>query len=89
MATKISDTTIEMEKVTPEVITPAKIEKVQYDRDFIENQIKAITAQRDGMIAEKESLIRLKEAELAECESILAEMDKLGIKGGKVDDSLE
>ena len=78
-AIKISDTTIEMEKVTPEKIIPAETKKVQYERSFIEKQIISITKQRDAMIAEKEALIILKEAELKECQNVLAEMDKLGI----------
>lgn len=69
-ATKISNTTIE---ITKEIITPTRTEKQTYERKFIEDQIVAITAQRDAMIA-------LKEAELKECTDILAEIDKLGIK---------
>ena len=67
-AKKLSDTQIEITKQAPQpepVIT-------RYERNFIEAQIKAITAQRDAMIA-------LKEAELKECQDILLECDKLGI----------
>lgn len=66
---KISNTQLE---VTKEVVTPTKIERRVYERKFIEDQIKAITEQRDELIA-------IKEAELAECQAILAEMDKQGI----------
>ena len=68
MATKISDTEIEMEKITPEVRTTVK-----YERGFIESQIKAIQASKDAYDAQRD-------AEIAECNSILAEMDLLGIK---------
>jgi predicted lactoylglutathione lyase len=68
--TKISATSLE---VTKEIITPVKTETQTYERKFIEDQIKAITAQRDELIA-------IKEAELKECQDILAEMNKLGIK---------
>jgi hypothetical protein len=67
--TKISETTLE---ITKEIIIPAKTETRTYERKFIEDQIVAITAQRDEMIA-------MKEAELKECTDILAEMDKVGI----------
>ena len=67
--TKLSATSIE---VTKEVVTPTVTHKQVYERKFIEEQIIAITAQRD-------ELIRLKEAELKECTDILAEMDKLGV----------
>lgn len=66
---KISNTQLE---VTKEIITPVKIERRVYERDFIEKQIIAITAQRDETIA-------LKEAELAECQAILNSMNELGI----------
>lgn len=59
-----------------EITKPAPIAepiKQTFEREFIEKQIIAITKQRDDMIASKE-------AELAECQSILAEMDKLGIE---------
>ena len=65
---KINDTTIEITKTEP-----AKDVVNTYERKFIEDQIIAITKQRDDMIA-------LKEAELKEVQDILAEMDKLGIK---------
>lgn len=68
--TKTSDTSLE---VTKEVVTPTKTETQTYERKFIEGQILAITAQRDEMIA-------LKEAGLKECQDILNEMDKQGIK---------
>jgi len=68
---KLSETSVE---VTREVVTPTVIKKERYERKFIEDQIPAITALRDELIA-------IKEAELAECVAILAEMDKLGIKG--------
>ena len=67
-ATKLSDTQLE---VTKEVPQPVQVTTV-YERDFIESQIVAITAQRDEMIA-------LKEAELKECTDILAQMDLLKI----------
>jgi hypothetical protein len=67
--TKISDTQLE---VTKEIVTPTKTEVKTYERKFIEEQIVAITQQRDEMIA-------LKEAELKECADILKEMDKLKI----------
>lgn len=70
---KISNTQLEIIK---EVITPVKIERRVYERDFIEKQIIAITAQRDETIA-------LKEAELAECQAILKSMDELGIASKK------
>jgi hypothetical protein len=70
METKqISGTKIEITKV---IVTPDKIEKNVYERKFIEEQIIAITEQRDELIA-------IKEKELKECTDILAEMDKLGI----------
>ena len=80
IATKISDTAIEIDKVTPAI--PEKITRQRYERKFIEEQIIAITAQRDEMIA-------LKEAELAECQAILSEMDKLGVVATKVAEPME
>ena len=68
MATKISDTEIEMEKITPEVRTT-----VRYERGFIEGQIKAITQQLADYTAARQ-------VEIDECSAIIAEMDKLGIK---------
>ena len=67
--TKLSATSVE---VTKEVVTPTVTHKQTYQREFIENQIIAITQQRDAMIA-------LKEAELKECTDILAEMNRLGV----------
>jgi predicted lactoylglutathione lyase len=67
---KISDSSVE---VTKEIITPTVTTKQTYERDFIEKQIKDITAQRDALIA-------IKEAELKECQDILNEMDRLGVK---------
>ena len=67
---KIDDNSIEITKtITPSPITTTS----RYERGFIEEQIKQITAQRDALIA-------LKEAELKECTDILVEMDKLNIK---------
>lgn len=66
---KVSETSVE---VTKEVVTTST-SKAIHDRKFLESQIKAITKQRDDLIA-------LKEAELKECTDILLEMDKLGIK---------
>lgn len=71
--TKINDTQVE---VTKEV-APVKVEKRIYERAFIEQQIKNITAQRDEMIA-------LKEAELAECNAILDEIDNGVVEVEKV-----
>jgi hypothetical protein len=68
MIKKIDDYTAE---VTKELPTPKPV-VTKYERSFIENQIVAITEQRDEMIA-------LKEAELKECEDILAVMEKEGI----------
>ena len=69
-AQKITATRIAIDDVTPAV--PEKVRRVTYERKFIENQIKATTAQRDALIA-------MKEAELKKYTDILAEMDKLGI----------
>ena len=67
--TKLSATSVE---VTKEVVTPTVTTKQSYERKFIEDQIIAITAQRDELIA-------IKEAELKECTDILKAMDDLGI----------
>ena len=67
MATKVSDTEIEMDKVTPEVRTT-----VTYERGFIEKQILNIQAQKDAYDAQRD-------AEIKECEDILKAMDDLGI----------
>ena len=67
MATKISDTEIEMEKVTPEVRTTVK-----YERSFIEQQIKDIQAQKDAYDAQRD-------VEIKECQDILKAMNDLGI----------
>jgi len=67
---KISDTSIEVDEIIPAV--PEKVTRRVYERNFIEDQIVAITAQRDEMIA-------LKESELKKCTDIIKEMDKLGI----------
>ena len=64
---KISDTEIEMEKVTPEVRTTVK-----YERGFIEQQIKNIQSQKDAYDAQRD-------AEIKECQEILKAMDDLGI----------
>jgi hypothetical protein len=66
MIKKIDDYTLEFISEKIETISN------KYERSFIENQIVAITEQRDEMIA-------LKEAELKECEDILAVMEKEGI----------
>jgi len=66
---KVSDSAVE---ITKEVITPTVTTKQTYERGFIEEQIKHITAQRDALIA-------IKEAELKECIDILKAMDDLGI----------
>lgn len=65
---KISDNEIE---ITQPVETP-EVVKTIYERGFIENQIVEITRQRDEFNA-------LRDAEIANCNSILAEMDKLKI----------
>ena len=66
---KISDSEIEITKTT----TPSPVTTTtRYERKFIEEQVKQITAQRDALIA-------IKEAELKECKDILSEMDKLEI----------
>ena len=67
MATKLSDTSIEMEKVTPEVRT-----MVTYERAFVEKQIVAIQSQKDAYDNQRD-------AELKECQDILEAMDDLGI----------
>ena len=67
--TKLSATSVEVTRDAPAPVVPPK---QRYERKFIEEQIIAITASRDEMIA-------LKEAELKECTDILAEMDKLGV----------
>ena len=74
MATKISDTSISMDKVTPAVTVTNT-----YERGFIEGQIKSITAQRDAYVAARQ-------VELDECNAIIAEMDKLGILTAKVEE---
>jgi len=73
-------TEIEIEKVIPAIdATPQKVEVVKYDRDFIENQIIDITAQRDSYIRQLQEQLDLKNSELKECEDILLEMNKQGI----------
>ena len=64
---KLSDTQIEITKPIQ-----ATTIKYNYDRKFIENQIIQITKQRDD-------LMKIKDEELLECQTILNEMDKLGI----------
>ena len=66
--TKIDSYTIEITKPIPVV----EKEVVTYNRTFIENQIIAIQKSKDDFDA-------LRDAELAECNQILAEMDKLNI----------
>jgi len=61
---------IEIEKVIEAI--PERVETIKYERDFIENQIVMITAQRDEMIA-------LKESELKECQDILTKMDEQNV----------
>lgn len=73
-AVKISDTMVE---ITKEVIVQTVTKKHTFERKFIVDQIKAITAQRDALIAAKE-------AELKECTDILAEMDKLDVQTQEV-----
>jgi len=65
---KLDEQTLEVTKPVPQ---PEPIVN-KYERSFIENQIIAITKQRDEMIA-------LKEAELKECQNILQKMDELEI----------
>ena len=67
-AEKVNDFSIEITKQDPQ---PDPV-KTTYQREFIEKQIKDITAQRDALIA-------VKEAELKECTDILKAMDLLGI----------
>ena len=74
MATKLSDTSIEMEKVTPEVRT-----MVTYERAFIEKQIVAIQSQKAAYDAQRD-------AEIKECQDILVEMDKLGVTAKTVEE---
>lgn len=65
---RISDCEIEItsQKTQPEPI------KIIYNRAFIEEQIKRIITARDTYIASRN-------ADIAECQTILNEMDKLGI----------
>jgi hypothetical protein len=65
---KIDEYSIE---ITHELPIP-EVVKTTYERSFIENQIKTITEDRDNYVA-------LRNTEIAECESILVEMDKLNI----------
>jgi len=77
LATSAADTVVKVNETTVEVTKQAAIPapvKVKYERAFIEEQIIQITKQRDEMIAAKQK-------ELDECKAILAEMDKLGVKG--------
>lgn len=67
--------TQKIDEYTIEVTKPVEVstqEVVTYDRGFIENQIISIKKSKDDFNA-------LRDAELAECNSILAEMDKLNI----------
>lgn len=73
-AKMVSATSIEVEKIIPEIRT-----KVVYERTFIEQQIKDITAQRDAYVEQRN-------IELKECEEILAEMNKQVYKPEEVID---
>jgi hypothetical protein len=64
---KIDDNTIEISEVVPEVVV-----KTQYERGFIENQIKTITDDRDNYVA-------LRNKEIQDCNDILTKMDALNI----------
>ena len=67
---------LELEKVIPAVeAVPEKVEVKTYDRAFIEKQVIAIT----NDLAYAESQVTMRKTELAECQSILDEMDKQGI----------
>ena len=66
-AIKIDDFSIEITK-----IEPVKEVKNVYQREFIEKQIKDITASRDAFVAQRE-------IELAECNEILKAMDDAGV----------
>ena len=66
--TKISDTQVE---ITKDEITESKT--TIYERGFIEEQLKNILAQKEQQIADRDR-------EIAECEAILAAMDKAGVK---------
>lgn len=67
MITKIDNNTAEFEKVIPQAIN-----KVVFERGYLEQQKKAIIAQRDEFAAARQK-------ELDEIDGYLAEMDKLGI----------
>lgn len=71
--TKLDATTLRATKTryTPEGETYT--EDCTYKRSFLENQITAITEQRDAMIAAKQ-------AELDEVTALLAKCDELGVE---------
>lgn len=75
---KISEFEIEIAK-TPEVIDAVKN---VYERGFIESQIVRITK-------DKEDYVTKRDAEIAECNQILAEMDKLNIVIKPVEEVVE
>jgi hypothetical protein len=64
---KVDVNTIEVEKAVPAVI-----EKVQFERGYLERQRASIISQRDEYVSARNK-------ELEEVDSYLAECDKLGI----------
>ena len=68
-----------------EIVKPAPIAEpitTKYERSFIEEQIKTITADRDSYV-EKRNI------EIVECEAILAKMNELKIVTMQIDEVVE
>ena len=61
-----------LQSITPAKTVEIKQEVREYNISFLQEQVEAITKQRDEMIA-------LKEKELAEVNTLIAKCEKLGI----------
>lgn len=78
---KINESTIEFSKVIPQEIVPEKMEKVEYDFNFLVNQKKVLENALRNVIARHVREVEEGEANLAEVTNLLEECARLGIDG--------
>lgn len=76
---KIDEKTVEISKVTPEVVIPEKVERVKYDIDFLISQKEKIGVDRDGTIERNKQELAKRDAELAEINSLIKRAKDVGI----------
>jgi hypothetical protein len=89
MDKKIDDVTLEVSKVTPEVVIPEKVEKVQYDINFLLEQKKRIEQDRENTLARNAEELAKRDAELAEVNDLIARAESVGIVTKPVEKPVE